>query len=91
LVTLELHVVQQSMSARRQYSDKHALPANPAWVEFERSDGNESLWPSNTTRIVDGEGHVNFMLPLDINEPMCIKWRTEVGAAVAVALRLLGT
>ena len=78
------------MSARRQYSDKHALPANPTWVEFERSDGDENNWPSNTTRIVDREGHVNFMLPLEINESVCLKWRTEVGAAVAVALKWPG-
>jgi hypothetical protein len=79
------------MSARRQYSDKHALPANPTWIEFERSDGDENTWPSNTTCVVDHEGHVNFMLPLEASESVCVKWRIEVGAAVAAALRLPGT
>ena len=79
------------MSARRQYSDKHYLPDNPSWVEFPRSDGDQSTWPSHTTRTVDNMGHVNFMRPVPLDEAgVSIKWRIEVGAALAVLLKWPG-
>lgn len=69
-------------------SSKHTLPANPSWLEFERSDGDSFNWPTNTTREVDHEGHVNYMRICAIDEPLCIKWRVEVGKALAEHLEL---
>ncbi|KAK0214792.1 hypothetical protein IW262DRAFT_1277891 [Armillaria fumosa] len=74
------------MSARRQHSDKHTLPANPTYRTIEFSDGNPSLWPRNTTEIVDQDGHVNFMQPIDLDIPIAIRWRVALGAAVANAM-----
>jgi hypothetical protein len=78
------------MSARRQFSDKHALPSNPSIVEFERSDGNSGVWPSNTTRVVDHEGCVNYMHAVELDQPIGIKWRVQVGAALGAALNWPG-
>ncbi len=75
----------------RKASTKHTLPANPSWLEFTRSDGNKSLWPTNTQRVVDHEGHVNYMRPAGLDESLCIDWRKKVGLAVARALNMPGT
>ncbi|KAL0575194.1 hypothetical protein V5O48_006788 [Marasmius crinis-equi] len=64
---------------------KHELPANPTFKAFERSDGTPSQWPKNTERVVDGDGHVNYMEYLDLNHPVSINWRTGVAKAVAKA------
>ncbi|KAJ7782034.1 hypothetical protein DFH07DRAFT_728887 [Mycena maculata] len=74
--------------SHRSHSTKHALPANPSWVDFPRSDGDPRLWPTNTTREVDEEGCVNYMQPVDLDEPLSIKWRMGVGDAISVALQL---
>ncbi|KAJ8095235.1 hypothetical protein PM082_010458 [Marasmius tenuissimus] len=66
-------------------STKHELPANPTYKIFERSDGNSSRWPKNTECVVES-GNVNWMQHLDLDHPLCIKWRCEIGAAVAKAL-----
>lgn len=76
------------MSVRRGLSNKHALPPNPTWVEIPRSDGDESKWPQNTTRIVDNSGEINWMRPVDIDESLCNKWRVEIGPRVAAVLGL---
>jgi hypothetical protein len=76
--------------SNRGLSNKHALPANPTWVEFERSDGDESNWPPNTTKVVDREGHVNYMRVAAIDEALSIKWRVEVGKALAGFMKLSG-
>ncbi|KAJ7170508.1 hypothetical protein C8R43DRAFT_982000 [Mycena crocata] len=70
------------------YSNKHALPDNPAFIDFTRSDGDSTLWPQNTTRVIDEEGCVNFMQPLGLDEPLSVKWRVGVGDAISVALKL---
>jgi hypothetical protein len=78
-------------SMPRQYSDKHVLPANPSWVEFPRSDGNENNWPQNTTRVVDNEGQVNFMRPVPLDEAgPSMKWRTDIASSLARALNWAG-
>ncbi|PBK99726.1 hypothetical protein ARMGADRAFT_985610 [Armillaria gallica] len=74
------------MSARRQHSDKHTLPANPTYRTIDSSDGREDLWPRNTTEIVDQDGHVNFMEPIELDIPIAIRWRVALGAAVANAM-----
>ena len=78
--------------ARRGYSDKHTIPENPSWVEFLRSDGDQSLWPQNTTREVDSDGQVNYMRPVPLDEPgPSHKWRVEIASALAKALSWPGT
>jgi hypothetical protein len=78
------------MSSRR-ISDKGvALPDNPHFLEFERSDGDSRTWPSNTTQIVDGDGHVNFMQYVEIDALAAIKWRRGAGKGAATALELPG-
>jgi hypothetical protein len=76
--------------SNRGLSNKHALPANPSWIEFERTDGDQSLWPTNTTKNVDREGHVNYMRVSAIDESLSIKWRVEVGKALAIIMELPG-
>lgn len=62
------------------------MPPNPVWVEIPRTDGDEKLWPKNTTRIVDRSGEVNFMRPVPLDESLCLHWRKLVGLKVAEAL-----
>ncbi|KAJ6581572.1 hypothetical protein B0H19DRAFT_1369885 [Mycena capillaripes] len=78
------------MSAHRNHSNKHALPTNPTFIDFPRSDGDSTLWPTNTTREIDAEGCVNYMQPVGLDEPLSIKWRVGVGDAISVALKLGG-
>ncbi|KAF8892256.1 hypothetical protein BD779DRAFT_1511858 [Infundibulicybe gibba] len=73
------------MSARR-LSDKFGLSANPSFLDFSNSDGNSTLWPTNTTRTVDHEGHVNFMQHIDLDNATVMKWRSLAGKAVALEL-----
>jgi hypothetical protein len=80
----------RSMSLRT-FSNKHSLPANPHWVEFPRSDGDEQLWPKNRTRVVDSDGQVNFMRRVPLDEPgPSVKWRTDIAIALARALNWPG-
>lgn len=77
------------MSARiRTHSTKYSLPPSPEWVQILASDGDRNTWPVNTTRVVDTEGHVNFMDPVDYDHPICRKWQVEVGRAIAIAKEL---
>jgi hypothetical protein len=75
------------MSVRR-FGNKGIIPPNPTWVEIPRSDGDASRWPTNTTKIVDGDGQINWMRPADIDEGLCIKWRIELGPRIAAILGL---
>lgn len=74
----------------RNVSSGHVLPSNPTFIDFTISDGDESQWPTNTTRAVDSEGHVNYMRPVPIDESLSIKWRCEVGASLALQLKKPG-
>ncbi|KAJ6619838.1 hypothetical protein B0H10DRAFT_1876393 [Mycena sp. CBHHK59/15] len=78
------------MSKSHGYSNKHALPPNPSFLDFPRSDGDSAVWPTNTTRIVDSEGCVNYMQHVGLDEPLSVKWRVGVGDALSVALKLPG-
>ncbi|KAL4065830.1 hypothetical protein V8B97DRAFT_1880890 [Scleroderma yunnanense] len=71
----------------RTISGGHILPPNPTYIDFHVSDGDPVQWPENTTRLVDSEGHVNYMRPVPLDESLCIKWRCEVGASLAVQLK----
>lgn len=57
---------------------------------FSRTDGDSSLWPSNTRRIVDRDGQVNYMHPLEPDDPQCIGWREGLGRQVAEKIGLPG-
>ena len=74
----------------RSISSGHVLPPNPTFIDFPLSDGDEGQWPTNTTRAVDNEGHVNYMRVVPIDESLCIKWRCEVGASLALQLKKPG-
>jgi hypothetical protein len=78
------------MSARRITDKGFTLPENPHFLEFERSDGDPRLWPTNTVRSIDGDGHVNFMQYVDIDAPAAIRWRVAAGQGAAIALELPG-
>lgn len=78
------------MSVHRAFSAKHVLPENPSWIEFQRSDGDNKNWPTNTTREVDSEGHVNYMRVAALDDPLCIKWRVEVGRSLAQIMLMPG-
>ncbi|KAG9313068.1 hypothetical protein JVU11DRAFT_6508 [Chiua virens] len=68
-------------------STGHVLPPNPTFIDFPVSDGDDAQWPTNTTRVVDSEGLVNYMRPVPIDESLSIKWRCEVGASLALQLK----
>ncbi|KAG5723675.1 hypothetical protein E4T56_gene20246 [Termitomyces sp. T112] len=73
------------MSARKISEKAIEMPKNPHFLDFERSDGNSSRWPTNTTRVVDSSGEVNYMQPLTLEHPQTIKWRLGVAQAIAAA------
>jgi hypothetical protein len=81
------------MSTVKRVSDKpYSLPPNPSWVTFERTDGDESLWPpaSKTRPETDSDGHVNYMRPLEDDDAANLRWRHGIGMAVARQLDLPG-
>lgn len=81
----------RGMSARnthKGFGSSHAIPPNPTFIDFPRSDGDPSNWPTNTTPHIDSEGHVNFMRQASLDESLSIKWRVEVGAALASKLNM---
>jgi Transcription-silencing protein, cryptic loci regulator Clr2 len=59
-------------------------------LAFERTDGDENLWPSNTKRLVDSEGHVNYMQPVELNDDWSVRWRKSIGSAFATLMKLPG-
>ena len=77
------------MSARG-ISNAHVLPKNPTFIDFPVSDGDEGQWPTNTTRVVDAEGQINYMRAVPLDESLSIKWRCEVGASLALQLNKPG-
>jgi hypothetical protein len=66
------------------------VPSNPTYLEFEFSDGDPSKWPSNTTRVVDNEGCVNYFEYLPLENGKNLQWRMQIGEAVAKDLNLPG-
>ena len=66
-------------------------PANVSYLEFKYSDGDSSVWPENTARLVDNEGCVNFFEYLPLENAKNLQWRTQIGEAVAKDLNLPGT
>ncbi|KAJ3502558.1 hypothetical protein NLJ89_g8832 [Agrocybe chaxingu] len=72
--------------SRRVAADGYSLPANPHYLDFPRTDGSKTTWPSVITREVDAEGHVNYYECLGEDHSQHIRWRTMVGDAVAKKL-----
>ncbi|KAH9913925.1 uncharacterized protein B0H18DRAFT_1047122 [Fomitopsis serialis] len=69
--------------SQRKLGTNYALPDNPEWITFPRSDGDPGALPKNTQRIVDSKGEVNYMRPVQLDEGQAINWRVNVGAQVA--------
>jgi hypothetical protein len=93
IVNLKLDFV-LLMSTRKSLSTRvFTLPGDASWLEFERSDGDPSTWPAEvrTERVVDKDGHVNFYRIIDLEESQGVRWRMEVGAAVAKQMNMPGT
>ncbi|KAH9940842.1 uncharacterized protein BXZ73DRAFT_98674 [Epithele typhae] len=67
----------------RRHPGNYGLPDNPTWIEFPRSDGDPSLLPKNTAKVVDRDGSVNFMRPVPLDESLALMWRINVGREVA--------
>lgn len=66
----------------------NTVPHDALYLEFPRSEGTSSRWPLDRLDATpNDQGEVNFMRPIANNEPLCIKWRTQIGNEVA---RLLG-
>lgn len=78
------------MSARghKGFSSSHVIPPNATFLDFPRSDGDPSNWPTNNTPHIDSEGHVNYMRQAALDESLSIKWRVEVAAALASKLNM---
>lgn len=71
----------------RRTGGSHALPPNPDWVEFSRTDGDRSTWPTNTTYVVTN-GEVNYFRVVDIDESLSVMWRKAVGPKIAEQMGL---
>jgi hypothetical protein len=78
------------MSARRVSEKGVTIPQNAHFLDFTRSDGDSSRWPTDTTEVIDNEGQVNFMKPVGIDDGPSIRWRVGVGQGVAKGLNLAG-
>lgn len=63
-----------------------ALPPNPEFLEFERTDGDAKQWPTNNKEVVNGDGQVNYMKPLGPNDSSDIHWRCQVAMKAAERL-----
>ncbi|KAF8906276.1 hypothetical protein CPB84DRAFT_1675815 [Gymnopilus junonius] len=60
------------------------LPPNPEYIDFPKTDGTQTTWPPNTTRVVDHEGCVNYYDPLANHHGQHIRWRVLVAEALAL-------
>lgn len=78
------------MSIRTATPKKAALPDNPIYLDFLRSDGDESLRPEKTECIVDSVGHVNWMEACALDDGRTIRWRRGVALGVATKMKMPG-
>ncbi|KAI5833367.1 hypothetical protein K523DRAFT_265477 [Schizophyllum commune Tattone D] len=74
----------------RNVSNKFDLPDNPEYLDFPRTDGDSSRWPPHeqTVRVVNEDGHVDYMQYTPIDAGVCVRWRVVAGQAVARYLGL---
>lgn len=71
-------------------ASSYSLPPNPEWISFPRTDANSSRWPKNNSRVILQDGTVNYFELLPIDHGQVVKWRIQVGAAVAERLGYVG-
>lgn len=80
-----------SMSQRR-VPQSYGLPQNPTWLavnDFPKSDGTESQYPTALSETsVDESGRINYYVPTQNDDSICIRWRKELGDALAKHRRL---
>ena len=79
-----------SMSVRQIGKGAAQIPSNAELLEFPRTDGRKKEWPSNTEKVVDSAGAVNYMSAQTIDNAPSPIWRKNAGQKVAAALKLPG-
>jgi hypothetical protein len=67
-----------------------ALPENPIWLEFPRSDADSARWPTETKMVIR-DGEVNWYREVEEVESKNINWRRVVACAVANKMGKPGT
>ena len=70
----------------RSVAGGQTLPPNPEFLDFERTDGDAKQWPTNTKEVVDADGNVNYMKPLNLDDGPSIHWRCQLGMKIAERL-----
>ena len=78
------------MSVRQIGKGAAQIPSNAELLEFPRTDGRKKEWPSNTEKVVDSAGAVNYMSAQTIDNAPSPIWRKNAGQKVAAALKLPG-
>ncbi|KAH8093278.1 hypothetical protein BXZ70DRAFT_1010503 [Cristinia sonorae] len=78
------------MAVRQVSKNSVHIPDDAIFLEFPRSDGAKSNWPSNTNRVVDGSGAVNYMSPQTSEGAPSPIWRRGAGMHVALNLKMEG-
>ncbi|KIY69639.1 hypothetical protein CYLTODRAFT_442498 [Cylindrobasidium torrendii FP15055 ss-10] len=78
--------------SQRRVNQSHGLPQHPAWLsvkDFPKSDGTDSQYPTALSEAsVDESGSVNYYVPAQNDDSICIRWRKELGDALAKHRRL---
>jgi len=77
-------VLSEVKTFRTKAAGAFSLPPNPKYIDFPRSDGTQTTWPSDTTRVVDHEGCVNYYDPLPLHHVQHIRWRVLTADALAL-------
>jgi hypothetical protein len=68
---------------------KDAMPENPSWIDFNRSDGHSDHWPTNTEGKLDDIEYIDSWRLVPVDEPgRSIKWRKEIAMSVAESMKL---
>lgn len=70
----------------RNIASGHALPSNPEYLDFGKTDGDAKQLPTNTREVVDTDGQVNYMKPLGMDDSSNIHWRCQIAMKVAERL-----
>lgn len=78
------------MSVRQIGKGAAHIPSDAELLEFPRTDGRKKEWPSNTEKVVDSAGAVNYMSAQTIDNAPSPIWRKNAGQKVAAALKLPG-
>lgn len=81
-----------SASHRVLSSRSVSFSTEPVYIDFPRSDGTSERWQSlRTENYIDNDGNVDYYYPVvERNDPLMIKWLSEVGKKVAERLEKTG-